>query len=101
MLNLKPIFASDFDILRKHEGILKQQEKEKLEESYKERLMEQREMLKREQEHTMMKGKLLALQVEMLQNKLQQAELIKILEATQEKIQNINMNSERYSNDPL
>ena len=56
-------------------------------------IMEQKDMLKREQADTMMKQKLMALQVEMLQNELQQAELIKKLGATQDKIYNINMDN--------
>ena len=98
MLNLSPICNSDFDILRKHDNILKQQEKELLEERYKTRMMEQKEMLKREQADAGMKQKLLALQVEMLQTELQQAELIKKLEATQEKIYNINIDSKTVKN---
>merc|ERR1711892_1092111 len=82
-----------FDILRKHESILRHREKEAMEATYKARMMKQREILNKEQAEVMKKQQLLSLQLELLQNELKQAELRKKLEATQEVIYSLKCSS--------
>merc|ERR1711892_886628 len=80
-------------ILRKHESILRQQEREAMEATYKARMMGQREILNKEQAEVMKKQQLLSLQLELLQNELKQAELRKKLEATREVIHSLKCSS--------
>merc|ERR1712098_557842 len=58
------------------------QNKAAMEEEYKQKLNQQKKLLSMEQEEMAKKQKLIALQLEMLQNELKQAELIKKLEDT-------------------
>ena len=84
MLELNTCSESDYNILMKHSFIVKQQQREKMQEIYKSSMIKQKEILKREQAEVVMKQQLLSLQLEMVQNELKQAELIKQLEATKE-----------------
>merc|ERR1711874_13967 len=88
------INSSDVKMLKKHEAILDNQEKAVMEEKYRRKMMHQKEMLSTEQEEMMKKQKLISLQIEMLQNELKQAQLMKKLEDTKEIISNLARSSE-------
>jgi len=92
-MEISRVSTIGFDILRKHESILRQQEREAMEATYKARMMKQREILNKEQAEVMKKQQLLSLQLELLQNELKQAELRKKLEATQEVIHSLKCSS--------
>merc|ERR1719443_991048 len=93
-MEISDVSQIEFKLLEKHESIYELQKKAAIKEEYKRRMNQQRKLLNMEQEEMLKKQKLIALQLEMLQNELKQAELIKRLEDTQKIINNLETTNE-------
>ena len=93
-MEISDVRQIEFKLLEKHESIYELQKKAAMKEEYKRRMNQQRKLLNMEQEEMVKKQKLIALQLEMLQNELKQAELIKRLEDTQKIITNLESSHE-------
>merc|ERR1712142_925639 len=81
-MEISDVRQIEFKLSEKHKSIFELQNKAAMEEEYKQKMNQQKKLLSMEQEEMAKKQKLIALQLEMLQNELKQAELIKKLEDT-------------------
>merc|ERR1712142_424909 len=96
-MEISDVRQIEFKLSEKHKSIFELQNKAAMEEEYKQKMNQQKKLLSMEQEEMAKKQKLIALQLEMLQNELKQAELIKKLEDTRNIINKLQSTSSDYA----